>query len=87
MDFLDRVKAFIVPYASTLFITTDGQAHEIAIRRETKKERVLACLRLSKDRERGYLAALMRDEGRMYSMPMTPSEKLAPRREQAGKKK
>jgi len=24
MDFLDRAKAFIVPYASTLFITVDG---------------------------------------------------------------
>ena len=29
MDFLDKARAFIVPYASSLFITADGQMHAI----------------------------------------------------------
>jgi len=31
MNFLDKAKAFIVPYTSTLFITADGQAHAIPV--------------------------------------------------------
>jgi len=37
MDFLDRVNAFIVPYASTFSITVDGQAHAIPVRGEVEK--------------------------------------------------
>jgi len=44
MDFLDRAKAFIVPYANTLFITGDGQFHAIPMRQEAKKEGVLLAL-------------------------------------------
>jgi len=61
MDFLDRAKAFIVPYASNLFITADGQVHSIPMRREAKKERMLPALRFSKDKEPDYLATLKRD--------------------------
>jgi len=57
MNFLDRVKAFIVPYASTLFITDDWQAHAIPMRQEAMKESMLLALRFSKDGEAGYLAA------------------------------
>jgi len=32
MDFLDKARAFIVPYASTLFIMVDGQAHAIPMK-------------------------------------------------------
>jgi len=32
MDFLDKARAFIVPYASTLFIMADGQAHAIPMK-------------------------------------------------------
>ena len=32
MDFLDKARAFIVPYPSILFIMADGQAHEILMR-------------------------------------------------------
>ena len=50
MDFFDRAKAFIVSYASTLFIMVDGQVHLIPMRQETKKKRVLPALRFSKIR-------------------------------------
>ena len=86
MDFLDRAKAFIIPYVSTLFITANAQVHSILMRREAKKERVLADLRFSKDKESGYLAALKRDDKPMYVKPLVSSRKLAPRRKQASRK-
>jgi len=83
MDFLDRAKALIVPYASTLFITADGQVHSIPMRREAEKERVLPALQFSKDKELGYLAVLKRDEGPMCVKPSILFKKL---RKRAGKK-
>ena len=56
MNFLDKAKVVIVAHASTLFITENGQAHEIPLRRETQKEKVLPALRLMESREVGYLA-------------------------------
>jgi len=44
MGFLDKARAFIVPYASTLFIMVDGQAHTIPMKRDAEKERVLPVL-------------------------------------------
>ena len=44
MDFLDKARAFIVPYASTLFITTNGQVHAIPMRWDVGKERILPAL-------------------------------------------
>jgi len=83
MDFLDRAKAFIVPYTSTLFITANGQAHAIPIRRDTEKERVLPALHFLKDKEPGYLAVPKRDEGPMCVKRSISFEKL---RKRAGRK-
>jgi len=69
MDFLDKTKDFIIPYAKTLFITADGQVHSIPMRREAEKERVLPALRFSKNQEPGYLTALKTDERPMYVKP------------------
>ena len=76
MNFLDKVKAFIVSYASTLFIMADGQVHSISMRREAKKERVLPDFRFPEDKEPGYLASLKRDERPMCVKPSILFEKL-----------
>ena len=47
MDFLDKVRAFIVPYASTLFIMADRQAHAIPMKWDAEKKRVLPALQFS----------------------------------------
>jgi len=47
MDFLDKARAFKVPYASALFIMTDGQAHAIPMKQDAEKERVLPALQFS----------------------------------------
>jgi len=83
MDILDRAKAFIVLYVSTMFITANGQAHAIAIRGDNEKERVLPALCFSKDKEPGHLSALKRNEGPMCVKPSILFKKL---RKQAGKK-
>jgi len=44
MNFLDRAKAFIIPYVNPLFITGDRQAHAMSIRREAEEETVLPTL-------------------------------------------
>jgi len=38
MNLLDKEKTFIIPYANTLFIMADGQAHAIPMRREAKRK-------------------------------------------------
>jgi len=83
MDFLDKAKAFIVPYANTLFIMVDGQAHAIPMKRDAKKERVLPALQFSIHREVGHLAAFKRDEGAMCVKTSTPPGKKARRKKRA----
>ena len=51
VDFIDKVKAFIVPYANTLFIMGDGQAHIIPMKQEAEKERVIPTFQFAKDRD------------------------------------
>lgn len=69
MDFLDMVKAFLVPYANTLFIMDNGQAYAIPMRWEVEKERVLSALRFSKNGDCSYLA---RGEGPIeHVIPVT----------------
>ena len=80
MDFLHRAKAFIVPYASTLFIAADGQTHAIPMRRDAEKKKVLPAHRFSKDKESGYLTALKREEKPMCVEPSISSEKLPGRK-------
>ena len=63
MDFLHKASAFIVPYASTLFIMVDGQAHTIPMKRDAEKKRVLPALQFSINREPSQLASLKRDKG------------------------
>jgi len=86
MDFLDKARAFIVPYASTLFIMVDGQAHAIPMKRDAEKERVLPALQFSINREPGHLAALKRDKGPMCIKATTPPRKKAPRKKRANGK-
>jgi len=83
MDFLDKAKAFIVPYASTLFIMVDGQAHLIPMKQDAEKERVLPALQFSIHREAGHLAALKREEGAMCVKASTPPGKKAQRKKRA----
>ena len=83
MDFLDKTRAFIVPYASSLFIMADGQMHAIPMRRDAEKERVLPALQFSIHREAGHLAALKRDEGTMCVKASTPPGKKAQRKKRA----
>jgi len=83
MDFLNKVKAIIVPHASTLFIMNNGQAHAIPMRREAEKKRVLTALRFTKSKEVGHLFALESDEGPMSVIPLTSPGKLAQRRKRA----
>ena len=80
MDFLDKAKAFIVPYASTLFIMVDGQAHAIPIKRDAEKEKVLPALQFSIHRETGHLAAPKRDEGAICVKASTPPGRKARRK-------
>ena len=83
MNFLDKARAFIVPYASTLFIMADGQAHAISMKRDAEKEMVLPALQFSIHREAGHLAALKRDEGAMCVKASTPPGKKARRKKRA----
>lgn len=82
MDFLDRAKAFIAPYASTLFIMVDGQVHLIPIRQDAKKEKVLAAFGFPKDKEPGYLASFTRGNGPICVKPPIPPGTLASGRTQ-----
>ena len=83
MDFLDKARAFKVPYASALFIMANGQAHAILIKRDVEKERVLPALQFSIHREAGHLVALKRDEGVMCVKALTSPGKKARRKKRA----
>ena len=76
MDFLNKVKAIIVPRASTLFIMSNGQAHTIPMRREAEKEKVLTAIRFTESKEVSHLSALKSDKGPTKTSP----RKLAQRR-------
>jgi len=81
MNFLDRAKAFIVPYANTLFITANEQAHSIPMRWQVKKEWVLLGFRFSKDKELGNLTFLKREDMPMCVKPSIPFDKASTRKE------
>jgi len=80
MKFLNKEKSVIVPHASTLFITANGQAYAITRRREAEKERVLPILRFTKNKEVGHLATLKRDREPEGIMPLTWPRKLVRRK-------
>jgi len=86
MDFLDKARAFIVPYASALFVMVDGQAHAIPMKWDAEKERVLPTLQFSINRELGHLASLKRDKVPMCIKATTPFRKKAPRKKRANEK-
>ena len=86
MDFLDKARAFIIPYASTLFIMGNGQACAIPMKRDAEKKRILPALQFSINREPGHLAALKRDKGPMCIKATTPPRKKAPRKKRANGK-
>ena len=74
MGFLDMVRAFIVPYASTLFNMDKGKAHTLPTRQQVGKQRPLPAILLLKNGELSFLVALGRDEGPEGVIPITPRD-------------
>ena len=74
INFLDRAKAFIVPYSNTLLTADNKQLHAIPIKWEAQKERVFSTLRFLRKEEPDYLVALKIDEVPTFVMPTTPRE-------------
>ncbi|XP_048231260.1 uncharacterized protein LOC125370291 [Ricinus communis] len=76
MDFLDMVKAFLVPYANTMCIMENGQPCVVPIKRELSQDKMVSAIQLSKGvkrKEPTFLATLKVEE----ELP----KKLPPRRE------
>ena len=49
MEFLDTVKAFLVPYANTMSINQDGVPYIMSIQRENKPTKVISSMQLFSD--------------------------------------
>ena len=65
IDFLDTVKAFLVPYANTMCIMETGKPCVVPVKREINEQNMISALQLSKGvkkNEPTYLATLKLDE-------------------------
>ena len=61
MDFLDMVKAFLVPYTNTMCIMENGQPCMVPIKRELSQDMMVSAIQLSKGvkrKEPTFLATL-----------------------------
>ena len=65
IDFLDTVKAFLVPYANTMCIMETGKPCVVPVKREINEQNMLSALQLSKGAKKNeptYLTTLKLDE-------------------------
>eukprot|EP00257_Ricinus_communis_P019332 XP_015578290.1 uncharacterized protein LOC107261709 [Ricinus communis] len=66
MDFLDMVKAFLVPYTNTMCIMENGQPCVVPIKRELSQDKMVSAIQLSKGvkrKEPTFLATPKMEEG------------------------